>query len=92
MCKGYVIQSISDEGIYYLCNGWNKHKTFWVTYGDIDKAIFKAEHHAKTSLTKLLKIMPEYKSDDYKYGTSWIKFDIPDDDLKLIKELVKYED
>ena len=76
MCKGYVIQSISDEGIYYLCNGWNKHKTFWVTYTNIDKAIFKAEHHAKTSLTKLLKIMPEYKSDDFSVAKIYDNYDI----------------
>lgn len=76
MCKGYVIQSISDEGIYYLCNGWNKHKTFWVTYNDIDKAIFKAEHHAKTSLTKLLKIMPEYKADDFSVAKIYDNYDI----------------
>ena len=40
MEKGYIIQSISEEGIYYLCNGWNKHKTFWVNYANIDNAIF----------------------------------------------------
>lgn len=28
----------------------------------------------------------------YKYGTSWIKFNIPDEDLQQIKELVKYGD
>lgn len=76
MIKGYVIQSISDEGIYYLCNGWNKHKTFWVTYGDIDKAIFKAERYAKTNLTKLLKIMPEYKSDEFSIAKIYDNYDI----------------
>lgn len=76
MIKGYVIQSISDEGVYYLCNGWNKHKTFWVTYGDIDKAIFTAERYAKTNLTKLLKIMPEYKSDEFSIAKIYDNYDI----------------
>ena len=74
--KGYIIQSISDEGIYYLCNGWNKNKTFWVNYGNIDKAIFKTEGHAKASLTKLLKIMPEYKADDFSVAKIFDNYDI----------------
>lgn len=60
---GYAIKSTSDEGIYYLCNGWNKHKTFWVDESKIHKAIFKTRGQAKASLTKLLKIMEDYKSD-----------------------------
>ena len=74
--KGYVIQSISDEGIYYLCNGWNKHKTFWVDYGEINKAIFKTIASAKASLTKLLKIMPDYKTDDFSIAKLFNNYDI----------------
>lgn len=29
MEKKYTIKSVSDEGVYYLVNGWNKCKTFW---------------------------------------------------------------
>lgn len=61
--KGYTIKSTSDEGIYYLCNGWNKHNAFWVDENNIHKAIFKTRGQAKASLTKLLKIMEDYKSD-----------------------------
>ena len=61
--KGYTIQSISDEGTYYLVNGWEKHKAFWVRKENIEKAIFKNEKDAKASLTKLLKIMDDYKND-----------------------------
>jgi len=25
----FTIKSISDEGIYYLVNGWDRHKAFW---------------------------------------------------------------
>ena len=28
--KGYTIKSTSEEGIYYLVNHWQKHKTFWI--------------------------------------------------------------
>lgn len=63
--KGYTIKSTSDEGIYYLCNGWNKNKTFWTTEAQINKAIFKSQAHAKSNLTKLLKIMPEYATDKF---------------------------
>jgi hypothetical protein len=64
--KGYTIQSISDEGTYYLVNGWEKHQAFWVRKEEITKAIFKTEGQAKASLTKLLKIMDDYKSDIFK--------------------------
>lgn len=64
--KGYTIQSISDEGTYYLVNGWEKHQAFWVKKEHIEKAIFKTEGQAKASLTKLLKIMDDYKSDIFK--------------------------
>ena len=61
--KAYTIQSISEEGIYYLVNGWNKNKSFWVAEKDIHKALFKTAGQAKASLTKLLKVMPDYLTD-----------------------------
>lgn len=63
--KGYTIRSTSPEGVYLLCNGWNKNRTFWVKENEIHKAIFKTAGQAKTSLTKLLKIMPEYSTDKF---------------------------
>lgn len=27
----YTIKSISPEGIYYLVNGWRRHKRFWLS-------------------------------------------------------------
>ena len=63
--RGYVIQSVSEEGIYYLCNGWHKHKALWVKYGELSKAIFKTPAQAKSSLTKLLKVMDDYKNDHF---------------------------
>lgn len=59
----YTIKSTSEEGVYYLCNGWNKHKTFWVKEDNIHKALFNTKGQAKASLTKLLKVMPEYLND-----------------------------
>ena len=62
----YTIRSISDEGIYYLVNGWNRHKTFWVSKEDLRKdMLFKRVSDAKRSLTKLLKVMEEYRTDDF---------------------------
>lgn len=68
----YTIKSTSEEGIYYLVNGWNKCKTFWFTEKSVleDKAnamrfFFNKPSQAKASLTKLLKVMPEYATDKF---------------------------
>lgn len=60
----YTIKSTSDEGIYYLVNGWSKYKTFWIKPEKIKKEIlFKRPVDAKRSLTKLLKITDDYQQD-----------------------------
>lgn len=59
----YVIESVSDEGKYYLVNGWNRYKTFWTT--NRGWALFKSPVQAKASLTKLLKVMDDYESDTF---------------------------
>lgn len=68
----YTIKSTSKEGVYYLVNGWNKCKTFWFdeksVLSDVENAknyFFNKPSHAKASLTKLLKVMPDYKSDTF---------------------------
>ncbi len=70
--KKYTIKSTSEEGIYYLVNGWNKCKTFWFdeksVLQDIEfvkKFFFNKPSQAKANLTKLLKIMPDYKNDKF---------------------------
>ena len=70
--KKYTIKSISDEGIYYLVNGWNKCKTFWFdeksAFQDTENAkrfFFNKPSQAKASLTKLLKVMPDYANDKF---------------------------
>ncbi len=71
---GYTIESQSPEGIYYLVNGWYKYFAFWIRKKDfnVNKArylpmiTFKTIGSAKTSLTKLLKVMPEYKNDIFR--------------------------
>lgn len=63
--KGYTIKSESAEGVYFLVNGWNKNKTFWTDEKHIEKAIFKTIGQAKASLTKLLKVMEDYKTDKF---------------------------
>ena len=67
----YTIRSTSEEGVYYLVNGWNKCKTFWFNERSVleDKEnakrfFFNSPSRAKASLTKLLKVMSDYK-DDY---------------------------
>ena len=68
----YTIKSTSDEGVYYLVNGWNKIKTFWLCEGTVMKDpetakrfFFNKPSQAKARLTKLLKVMPEYKTDTF---------------------------
>jgi hypothetical protein len=68
----YTIKSTSSEGVYYLVNGWNKCKTFWFNersvLEDIENAkrfFFDKPSHAKVSLTKLLKVMKDYKDDKF---------------------------
>lgn len=51
--KKYTIKSISDEGIYYLVNGWNKCKTFWFD----EKSVFQD--------TELFKVIPDYANDKF---------------------------
>ena len=70
--KKYTIKSISNEGVYYLVNGWNKCKTFWFNEksGMEDKEnakrfFFNKPSQAKASLTKLLKVMPDYANDKF---------------------------
>jgi hypothetical protein len=68
----YTIKSTSDEGVYFLVNGWEKHKTFWISESDVQRDIekaktkfFSAPRFAKASLTKLLKVMDDYKNDKF---------------------------
>ena len=70
--KKYTIKATSDEGIFYLVNGWNKYKTFWLNeksvFKDTENAkkfFFNKPSQAKASLTKLLKVMDEYKNDKF---------------------------
>lgn len=61
----YLIKSTSDEGEYFLCNGWNRNNTFWCEKHDIKKCLFNTIGQAKASLTKLLKIMDDYAQDKF---------------------------
>jgi len=70
--KKYTIKSTSNEGIYYLVNGWNKCKTFWFNEKSVleDKEnakrfFFNKPSQAKASLSKLLKVMDDYKKDSF---------------------------
>ena len=65
--KGYTSRSTSADGVYYLVNGWNKYRTFWVNENHIETATFKTLGQAKTSLTKLLKVMEDYRTDLFEY-------------------------
>ena len=62
----FTIKSTSSEGTYYLVNGWEKNKTFWVEPKKVKPTmLFSAPKFAKASLTKLLKIMPDYAADKF---------------------------
>lgn len=62
----YTIQSTSEEGIYFLVNGWSKHRAIWVTKDKIKPSmLFSMPQYAQASLTRLLKVMPEYSTDSF---------------------------
>ena len=62
----FTIKSTSDEGVYYLVNGWNKWKTFWIEKENLKpEMLFRRKQDAKRSLTHLLKIMPDYLTDQF---------------------------
>lgn len=64
--KKYTIKSISEEGEYYLVNGWRKHKAYWVDKKKLKPdMLFSSVKRAKISLSHLLKIMEEYQSDTF---------------------------
>jgi hypothetical protein len=70
--KKYTIKSTSEEGVYFLVNGWNKCKTFWFSEKSVleDKTnamrfFFNKPSQAKASLTRLLKVMPDYATDEF---------------------------
>lgn len=63
---GYTIKSESEEGIYYLVRNWEKHRKFWVKREYLNPdMLYKTESAAKASLTKLLKVMDDYKNDRF---------------------------
>ena len=57
------VKSISDDGVYYLVNGWYKYQNFWHKNGEDQRCHFKDIKTAKTSLTKLLNQFPEFLDD-----------------------------
>ena len=62
----FTIMSESNEGIYYLVRDWRANKAFWVKKEKLtDNMLFKTEAGAKRSLTRLLKVMPEYADDKF---------------------------
>lgn len=62
--KMYAMKSVSEEGTWYLVSGWYKHKAFWKDEIS-EKTLFKSRMSCQATLTKLLKIMPEYKADRF---------------------------
>lgn len=62
----YTIKSVSKEGVYYLVNHAKDYKTYWVEKRDLKpKMLYDRAADAKASLTKLLKIMTEYRADKF---------------------------
>ena len=59
----YAIKSVSEDGIFYLCKNWNHQRMIWRRWVELKKDVYKTEKGALCALTKLLKIIDEYKSD-----------------------------
>ena len=64
MTLGYTIKSVSNEGTYYLVNGWKKHNAYWTPTLNPTRNKFKSKGLALRSLRILLNNMPEYRSDN----------------------------
>ncbi|MCR5238103.1 MAG: hypothetical protein K6E34_12980 [Lachnospiraceae bacterium] len=62
----FTIKSISDEGTFYLNKNWEKNKSFWKYSSELKiEDMYKTASAAKSSLTKLLKVMGEYLADSF---------------------------
>lgn len=62
----YTIKSISNDGEWYLVKGWRKYKSHWQNRDNcLPDTTFKSVASAMRSLTKLLKVMPEYLTDTF---------------------------
>ena len=66
--KMYAMKSTSEDGVWYLVNGWNKHKAFWKDTIS-DWTLFKRRQDAYVGLTKILKIYddidPSFRNHKY---------------------------
>ena len=83
----YTIRSTSEDGVFYLVNHWNKYRAFWKrAFGMTEDMLFKHQKDAKASLTKLLKVMPEYNTDTFEMFTV-VKWDGRDELYPLINTL-----
>ena len=78
----YTIMSISNEGRYFLVNGWKKHNSFWTRRATPEKNGFKTEGLACRSMNHLLKIMPDYRTDKL----TLVKFNTEDRTLEPVRE------
>ena len=62
----YTIKSVSSDGEWYLVNGWRKYKCYWQKRDNcVPHTTFKSVASAMRSLTRLLKVMPEYREDTF---------------------------
>lgn len=62
----FTIKTVSNEGIYYLVNHVGKYRTFWVEANELKSGmLFNRVSDAKASLTKLLKVMSDYRTDTF---------------------------
>lgn len=62
----YTVKSTSSEGVYYLWKGWGNcfSKHMWEkNIPTEEKYLYKSRQSAKASVSKLLKVMDEYKTD-----------------------------
>ena len=61
----FTVKSVSDEGEFYLVKNWRKAKAIWKHREIQPEYMYKTESAAKGSLSKLLKVMDEYKTDKF---------------------------
>ncbi len=62
----FTIKSVSKDGTYYLVKNWRKKKAIWKFSSEMKhEDMYKRAQDAVSALTKLLKVMDEYKSDRF---------------------------
>lgn len=63
------VKSVSQDGVFYLVNGWSKYGMWWHINPNDQRVLFKDMRSAKCSLTKVMKLEPDFMNDIITFET-----------------------